>query len=107
NIVLNPSGTNVMLDISGRANGKLTLNSGQTLSGGNAGTFTGIINGSVSNAPGATIAPGVGGIGILTVTNGNVNLNGTTAMDLNKTSATNDMLAVTGNLIFGGTLSLN
>jgi len=56
---------------------------------------------------GGTISPGLSGIGILTVTNGSVNLKGTTVMDINKTTATNDVLNVTVNLVYGGTLNVN
>ena len=94
--------TNSTLNASGRANSTLTLASSQTLSG------LGTVNGSLSNAVGSTVSPGLAGIGNLTVTNGNVSLKGTAAMDLNKSVApSNDVLVVSGNVTYGGTLSLN
>jgi hypothetical protein len=87
-----------LLDVAG-LNGGPTLQraSGQTLMG------NGSINGSVSLAVGAILAPGLS-IGVLTVTN-NVNLNGTTVMEVQSSPSTNDRLrSVTGTITYGGTL---
>jgi len=90
--------TGATLDVSGRADGKLTLVSGQTISG------SGTVNGLLQVNSGATVAPGAG-LGILTVSS-NVVLQGTTLMELNKTAATNDVLQTSRALTYGGTLSL-
>ena len=56
--------------------------------------------------PGATLAPGTS-IGTLTVNN-NVTLGGTTAMEISRDGGVpvSDLLAVSGNLGFGGTLTV-
>jgi autotransporter-associated beta strand protein len=75
----------------------LTLAPGQTLSG------NGTVNGSLTNA--GTIAPGAG-IGTLTIS-GNLTLAGLTAIEVSKsTGLTNDQLAVSGAVNYGGTLSV-
>jgi autotransporter-associated beta strand protein len=76
------------LDVSGRSDGTMPLNSGQTLGG------SGIINGSVDNTAGGNIAPGdAATIGTLTVTT-NVNLGGTLVMKINREGTPNsDQLA--------------
>ncbi|HXF09751.1 MAG TPA: hypothetical protein VN625_03125, partial [Desulfuromonadaceae bacterium] len=84
------------LDAGQRSDGTFTVYAGQTLAG--AGTVNG--NGVVS--AGATIAPG-SGIGTMTFNN-NLVLRGTTAMEIDKASTTNDMVRVTGSLTYGGTL---
>jgi autotransporter-associated beta strand protein len=86
------------LDVSGRTDGKLTLLSGQTLGG------SGAVSGALQVNAGAIVAPGPG-LGVLTVS-GNASLSGTAAMELNKTSGTNDVLKVNGSLTYGGTLAL-
>jgi autotransporter-associated beta strand protein len=81
-----------------------TLNPGQTLAG------NGSVNGSVTNN--GTVAPGTSGsIGTLTFNN-NLTLNsgGVTSVKLNRTlapAATNDLVVVSGALIYGGTLAVN
>ena len=74
----------------------------------NAGTLggTGTILGPVTVASGATLAPGAS-VGTLTVNN-NVTLGGTTLMELSRNGGvpTSDLLAVSGNLAFGGTLTV-
>jgi autotransporter-associated beta strand protein len=102
--------TNAALDLSQNtytdANGNpvLTLQSGQTLSG------FGVVTGLVQTVSGAVLAPGSAStVGVLTVTgfsNDSNTLNGVTLMKLNKGSLTNDQLAVSGALVYGGTLVL-
>lgn len=89
---------NALLDVTGLNNGPtLERRSGQTLMG------NGNLNGSVNIAAGATLAPGLS-IGVLTVTN-NVNLNGTTVMEVQSSPSTNDRLrSITGTITYGGTL---
>jgi autotransporter-associated beta strand protein len=89
---------NALLDVTGLNNGPtLERRSGQMLMG------NGNINGSVNIAAGATLAPGLS-IGVLTVTN-NVNLNGTTVMEVQSSPSTNDRLrCITGTITYGGTL---
>ena len=94
------SSTGATLDVTGRGDGTLTLNSGQTLGG------SGTVNGIVVASSGSTVAPGKS-VGTLTV-NGNTTLAGALLMELNRTNAvgTNDMLVVTGTLTAGGTLTV-
>ena len=100
---------NISLDVGGRPDQTLTLNSGQTLAG------IGEINGSLVVSSGATISPagtnislgitdGANSTGTITAS-GNVTLNGTTVIKLNG-SGTNDLIQAGGNLTYGGTLSL-
>jgi len=97
NISLASSAT---LDVSGRADQRLTLALGQTLLG------FGTINGNLTVGAGAAISPGgAGTIGTLTVTNA-VALSGTTLMDLNQTAGTRDQITC-ASITYGGTLSLN
>ena len=84
-------------------NGAIGTNS-VTVSGGTLGG-TGVIGGSVLVSPAAALAPGNGGLGKLTVNN-SVTLEGNTMMELNKTAATNDVLAASGAITYGGTLTL-
>jgi hypothetical protein len=97
------------LDVSGRSDGTLTLASGQTLGG------IGSINGNLVVSPGAMISPAGTNttIGITTGSNptgailvgGTITLNGTTLLKLNG-SGNSDQLVSSGNIGFGGTLSL-
>ncbi len=97
NISLAASAT---LDVSGRADQRLTLGAGQTLQG------SGGVNGNLTVGAGAAVVPGgAGTIGTLTVTN-SVLLSGTTFMDLNQTAGTHDQI-VSASITYGGTLSLN
>jgi autotransporter-associated beta strand protein len=86
-------------------NGANTYTGLTTVSNGILGG-TGSIAGSLTVVSGATLAPGAS-IGTLTV-GGAVNLNAgsTNVMELNKTTATNDQLVVSGGLTYGGTLVL-
>lgn len=87
-----------IVDVSGRADGALTLRSGQVING------NGTINGSLVVSPGATLSPGTS-LGALTVTN-RVTLQGTTAIELNKSTGTNDVVRGAASVVYGGTLSL-
>jgi hypothetical protein len=96
NISLAASAT---LDVSGRADQRLTLGAGQTLQG------SGIVNGNLTVGTGAAVLPsGAGTIGTLTVTN-SVVLSGTTFMDLNQTAGTRDQITC-ASITYGGTLNL-
>jgi autotransporter-associated beta strand protein len=94
-------GTLTAANASGSATGtgNVTVNSGATLAG------TGIISGTTTINSGATNSPGNGGIGTLTV-NSSVTLaaGSTTRIEINKTSATKDLLDASGTLTYGGTL---
>jgi fibronectin-binding autotransporter adhesin len=97
NISLAASAT---LDVSGRTDQTLALALGQTLQG------NGIVNGKLTVGAGAIVSPGGAGvIGTLTASS-NVVLSGTTMMDVNKTAATHDQLSSSGNIAYGGTLSV-
>ena len=54
-----------------------------------------------------TIAPGTPTTTGLLTCLGNVTINGTNMMKLNKNNATNDVLSVGGNLVYGGTLNIS
>ncbi len=97
NITLAASAT---LDVSGRTDQTLTLVSGQTLQG------NGTVNGNLLVGSGATVAPGgANAIGTFTVTN-TINLSGTTVMEVNKTSGTQDQLNCAATITYGGTLNV-
>jgi autotransporter-associated beta strand protein len=88
-----------ILDVS--ASGTLTL-AAQTIQG------NGTVLGSLVTGAGTTVSPGgASGIGALTITN-DVNLAGTTVMELNRTNApaTNDTL-IAATITAGGTLQVN
>jgi autotransporter-associated beta strand protein len=97
NIVL-ASGTT--LDASGRSDGTLTLASGQTLKG------SGTVVGTVLSPSGSTVSPGAS-IGAVSV-NGSVTLRGNTVMEiaLNASVKSGDLVAVSGTLDLGGTLTV-
>jgi autotransporter-associated beta strand protein len=84
------------LDASSRTDGTLTLASGQTLRG------NGTIQGSLTASAGSTVSPGLS-VGRLTVTNAVV-LQGTTVVEINKTTGTNDLLTGAAGIGYGGTL---
>ncbi|MGB3432102.1 autotransporter-associated beta strand repeat-containing protein [Achromobacter sp.] len=92
--------------IDGSVNGSVTANSGGALGG------TGRIAGDVEIASGATLSPGHGGPGTLTV-DGNLTLhaNSATRYELGQAGvvggASNDLVSVGGNLTLGGTLTAN
>jgi fibronectin-binding autotransporter adhesin len=84
---------------SGTGTGSVTVNTGATLAG------SGIISGAVTINSGATNAPGNNAIGTLTVNNSVTLATGsTTRIEINKTSATKDLLDASGALTYGGTL---
>jgi autotransporter-associated beta strand protein len=96
------------MDVSGRSDQTLTLAGGQTLAG------IGTISGNLMVSTGAILSPagtnttigittGSNPVGELAVSD-NITLDGTTIIKLNGT--TNDMIAATGNMIYGGALNL-
>jgi autotransporter-associated beta strand protein len=99
------SSTNIVIavpasvNVSGRVDGALTLAAGQTLQG------VGLVIGNLTNGAGAMVSPGIGTMGTLVVS-GSTTLLGTTRMELNRATATNDVLQVGGTLNYGGTLAL-
>ena len=86
-----------VLDVSARTDGKLTLNSGQILSG------DGAVLGSLQVSAGGLVSPGAA-VGLLTVTN-QVSLQGTILMELGQGNSTNDVISAAG-ITYGGTLWL-
>jgi autotransporter-associated beta strand protein len=84
------------LDVSGRLDGALKLNSGQAFAG------NGTVRGSLLANPGALVLPGES-IGSLTVT-GAVTLQGLTGMELNAALGTNDLIRSFAAIHYGGTL---
>ena len=87
------------LDASGRADGTLTLPSGQLLQG------SGTVRGNLTAGPGSTVSPGQS-LGVLTVTNAVV-LQGATVMEIDKTAGTNDLLGGAASINYGGTLVIS
>jgi hypothetical protein len=86
-----------VLEVVGRADQTLTLNHGQTLTGG------GEINGKVNARPGSLINPG-DAVGVLTIQS-NLTLAGLLVMELNRTnSQPNDRINCGGVVTGGGTL---
>jgi autotransporter-associated beta strand protein len=99
NIFIN---SGALLDVSGRSDGTLPLNSAQFLSG--SGTIRGILD----NTSGGTVSPGGGingGTGTLTVTT-NINMNGggTAWMKLNRAATTNSDRLAAPAIVLGGNL---
>ena len=92
--------------VDGSVSGAVTANNGGTLGG------TGRIAGDVEIASGATLSPGHGGPGTLTV-DGNLTLhaNSATRFELGQAGVeggtSNDLVSVGGNLALGGTLTAN
>lgn len=82
----------------------LTIVSNGATLGGN-----GFIGSNVVVNAGGAVSPGANGVGVLTVA-GNVALNGTTTMEINKTTITNDMLVATNatssTITYSGTLNV-
>jgi autotransporter-associated beta strand protein len=93
-------GSGAILDVMGRGDQTLTLNSGQTLNG------NGTLNGNLVTAVGSTVAPG-NSIGTLAV-QGNITLGGNVLMELNRTNTPNnsDRLTASGTITASGTLSV-
>lgn len=96
NVIITAGAT---LTVTGRVDSTFSLVSGQSLRG------NGVVNGHVIEVAGSTIAPGVDGIGALTVSN-NITLSGQTVMELDEIGATNDFLRCNGSITYGGTLNL-
>lgn len=90
-----------VLDVTGRNDQTLTLNSGKTLRGG--GTLAGKLNA----AAGSTLNPG-DAIGSLVVQS-NITLAGTLVLELNRTNvpAGDQLLVTNGTIAGGGTLTVN
>jgi autotransporter-associated beta strand protein len=88
---------NAEFDLSGANVTTLTLGNGQVLKG------SGTVTGSVVETGGASISPGISGIGTLTIT-GSVILQGATTMDLANTG--NDVINVSSSITYGGSLIL-
>lgn len=85
--------------VSGRSDGTLTLQSGQTLEG------VGTINGTLAADAGSTVSPGASAsTGTLNVTN-TAMLAGTTSMDVNA-NGSHDMLSA-ASITYGGTLVIS
>lgn len=81
--------------------GNFSISSGTTLGG------RGTIYPAVNLPANATLAPGGAGTGRLTVNNAvALQAGSTTQIELNKAAGTNDQLRVTGNLSYGGTLTV-
>lgn len=95
----NTYGTNIgTLDVSGRADGTLTLTSGQSLLG------NGSVRGSVTASSGSTVAPGFS-IGTLTITNALTFQSGSTnLMELDRANHTNDLITGMASVTYGGKL---
>ncbi len=93
--------SNGTLIITGSMDTNTVTVAGGTLSG--TGTFAG----SVAVSTGGTISPGPG-IGTMTISsNLTLSAGSFTVMDINKTSATNDLLTGMSNAIYAGTLTVN
>jgi autotransporter-associated beta strand protein len=82
-------------------NSAVSVNNAATLAG------NGGLGGAVTVTAGGKISPGVSAIGRLTISN-NLTLQsgGTVSIEVNKTSATNDSLLISGTANYGGTLSV-
>jgi hypothetical protein len=100
-----------ILDVSGRTDGAITLNSNQVLSG------EGLVRGSVVVRNGAMVSPGEntsvtpvgsGTLGVMTITNNLVLQSGSTlVMDVDPYSGTNDSVRGLASVTYGGTLDLS
>jgi autotransporter-associated beta strand protein len=93
--------SNGTLAVNGSITSPVTVQNGGTLAG------SGSVNGTVTVNSGASITPGaVGVIGTLTASS-NITLNGTTIIEVNKSSGLNDFLvSSSGSITYGGTLSV-
>ena len=101
--LINLATTNSSLDMTSNNSTTFTVQAGQTLSG--FGSVTGL----VQTVSGSMLAPGSATtIGTLTITGvaGANTLGGTTSMKLNKIRQTNDVVAASGSIVYGGTLAL-
>jgi autotransporter-associated beta strand protein len=90
-----------VLNVNGRSDQTLTLNSGQTL------TESGSVDGKLNALAGSTISPGAG-IATLTVQN-NITLAGQLTMELNRTNVQNcnELVSSEGSITGGGVLTVN
>jgi autotransporter-associated beta strand protein len=92
--------SNGTLIVSGSlASGAVTVVGG-TLAG------SGPLNGQTIVQSGGMLSPGVSGIGTLAISN-TLSLQGTVAMDINKTTGTNDAIVGLTAVTYGGTLAMN
>ncbi len=96
--------TGTFLDVSGRSDGTLPLNSGQQLIG------RGTLLGKLDTTAGGTVVPGGGlggNTGVLTVTN-SINLGGTVILKLNRTNSlkSDELVSSLSTITYGGTLTL-
>ena len=93
-------GSGSTLDVVGRTDQTLTLNSNQTLMG------DGSLNGKLVTLANSTVSPG-STVGTLRVTN-NITLGGALLLELNRTNAQNcdQLVSVLGTITYGGTLSV-
>jgi autotransporter-associated beta strand protein len=97
-ITFETTNANPVLDVSARVDQTLTLRSGQLVRG------NGSIRGSLVVSAGATLTPGLS-IGFMTITNA-ATLAGSTVMEINGTTVTNDQVRTT-TVNYGGTLTVN
>ena len=93
-------GTGTTIDVSGRADGTLTVLSGHSLTG------NGTLNGSLTNLPGSSLAVGPATATATFTVNGTASLAGITVMKVVETNLTADLLQA-GSVAFGGTLQIN
>jgi fibronectin-binding autotransporter adhesin len=86
----------VIIDVTNRADGTLTIGTGQKLLG------VGSVRGTLTVSSGATLAPGhsIGSIAGTT----NITLGGQTLMDIDAGAVTNDQVITTNSITYGGTL---
>lgn len=93
--------TNAILDVTGRPDQTLTLNSSQFLKG------NGTVNGNLVALPGSTVAPGPSSsVGTLAVAQ-NITLDGSLLINLDTASTpTSSQLVSSGTIAYGGTLSV-
>ena len=84
------------------AGSAVSVSSGATLGG------TGTVAGTVALASGSTLAPGLGGTAIGTLTTGTVTCNATSilGLDLDGTTPTNDKVSTAGTVTCAGTLTI-
>jgi hypothetical protein len=87
------------IDLNAALSSTVTLGSGQTLRG------NGNLAGTLIAGAGSTVAPGPT-IGTLTISN-SITLGGTNIMEINKTTASSDLLRTSGSIVYGGRLVVN
>ncbi len=90
-----------LLDVSGMNGGGMTLDAGQTLTGG------GVVNGNVTVGGGAVLAPATA-FGTLAFSNALTFATASSCViDISKITGTDEPFKVLGNLTYGGTLTVN